>query len=44
MQNLKIQKKSKAKFNYSSFLANLLLNYVVFKTDENFEELLEKNL
>jgi len=35
-------KKSKAKFNYSSFLANLLLNYVVFKTDENFEELLEK--
>jgi CubicO group peptidase (beta-lactamase class C family) len=35
-------KKSKAKFNYSSFLANLILNYVVFKTDENFEELLEK--
>jgi len=38
----KNSKKSKAKFNYSSFLANLLLNYVVFKTDENFEELLEK--
>jgi hypothetical protein len=35
-------KKSKAQFNYSSFLANLILNYVVFKTDENFEELLEK--
>lgn len=34
--------KSNAKFNYSSFLANLLLNYVVFKTDENFEKLLEK--
>ena len=38
----KNSKKAKAKFNYSSFLANLLLNYVVFKTDENFEELLEK--
>ena len=38
----KNSKKSKAQFNYSSFLANLLLNYVVFKTDENFEELLEK--
>ena len=38
----KNSKKAKAKFNYSSFLANLLLNYVVFKTDKNFEELLEK--
>ena len=38
----KNSKKSKVKFNYSSFLSNLILNYVVFKTDENFEELLEK--
>jgi len=38
----KNSKKAKAKFNYSSFLVNLLLNYVVFKTDENFEKLLEK--
>ena len=37
-------KKSKAMFNYSSFLATLNFNYIVYKTktDQNFAELLNK--
>ena len=37
-------KKSKEMFNYSSFLASLIFNYIVFKTetDQNFEDLLNK--
>ena len=37
-------KKSKEKFNYSSFLSSLIFNYIVFKTetDQNFENLLNK--
>ena len=37
-------KKSREMFNYSSFLASLIFNYIVFKTetDQNFEDLLNK--
>ena len=35
-------KKSKPEFNYSSFIPNLILNYVMFKTGEDFEKILEK--
>ena len=35
-------KKSKPEFNYSSFVPNLILNYVMFKTGEDFEKILEK--
>jgi len=35
-------KKSRAIFNYSSFLANLVINYVAFKTDDDFEKFLNK--
>ena len=40
----KNSKKSKEIFNYSSFLASLIFNYIVFKTetDQNFEDLLNK--
>ena len=40
----KNSKKSKEMFNYSSFLASLIFNYIVFKTetDQNFEDLLNK--
>ena len=35
-------KKSKNKFNYSNVVSNIIINYVWFKSEGNFEKLLEK--
>ena len=43
ISNFKITKKIKnAPFNYSEFSTNLILNYVLFKTGDDFEKILEK--
>ena len=38
----KNSKKGKSEFNYSAFSTQLILNYVLFKTGEDFEKILEK--
>jgi len=38
----KNSKKGKSEFNYSAFSTQLVLNYVLFKTGNNFEKILEK--
>ena len=39
---LKITKKSKTHFNYSGINPTIALNYVLFKTGDDFEKILEK--
>ena len=39
----KNSKKGKSEFNYSAFSTQLILNYVLFKTGEDFEKILEKS-
>ena len=39
----KNSKKGKSEFNYSAFSTQLILNYVLFKTGDDFEKILEKN-
>ena len=38
----KNSKKGKSEFNYSAFSTQLILNYVLFKTGDDFEKILEK--
>jgi len=38
----KNSKKGKSEFNYSAFATQLILNYVLFKTGDDFEKILEK--
>jgi len=38
----KNSKKGKSEFNYSAFSTQLVLNYILFKTGDNFEKILEK--
>jgi len=35
-------KKSESKYNYSNIVSNILINYVSFKSGENFQKLLDK--
>ena len=42
MSEFKNSKKGKSEFNYSALSTQLILNYVLFKTGEDFEKILEK--
>ena len=41
MKKMSNKKKSKSKYNYSGLLPHLLLNYILFKSGDDFENLLE---
>ncbi|MDC0890279.1 hypothetical protein OAS87_03530 [Candidatus Pelagibacter ubique] len=42
ISEFKNSKKGKSEFNYSAFATQLILNYVLFKTGDDFEKILEK--